>query len=213
MPISDLEKARQLTRERRIRGMSVTPEMEFAIQNIQQRFGKQRREADARGIGEATRRGLVSPTGTSSIEAGLRQARTQPLVESEQNIISNLIRGGADQRREERLIGEGRQYQTGEREAGQRYGTRERVGRQQFQGNERVGSQIFSGNQSALDRGLSLTLQDRGFRHNIGMAQLNANLNKPKKRKWYDGVVQGIAGGAGQGIGTGLGYKWGGLGK
>ena len=216
-------------------GFSLTPEMEQAIQNIQQRFGKQRRESDARAIGEASRRGLVNPTGTSSIEAGLRQAATQPSVESEQNIVSNLIRGGADQRREERMIGEGRQY-----------GTSERQGREQF-----------AGEQSALDRTLSRTLQEQGFlgqgklqgyidpsatslsdptkwqsyrqdlgggkfvdwrgaagqaerdrQHDVGMTQLQSSLYKPKKRKWYEGAVQGITGGVGQGIGTKLGSKW-----
>jgi hypothetical protein len=116
------------------------------LEDILRRTEEQRKIADARGIGEAQRRGMVNPTGTSDIEMSLRRAQTEPVVQGGQSEIAKILANIAEQQ-------EARKYQTGERVAGQEYGTSERLGSQGWQTGENVAQRGWQTGENTAQRG------------------------------------------------------------
>jgi hypothetical protein len=105
---------------------------EEILKNISDRYGRQKKEAEAGAIGEAIRRGLINPTGTSNAEFGLRQARVAPVADAEASAIAQILQEVAGRNWQSAENQKGREFQTAERLGSQQYGTSERLGSQQF---------------------------------------------------------------------------------
>jgi hypothetical protein len=184
-----------------------TPEYEKLIQEFMRRNQQQVAQANAGAIGEAQRRGLVGQTGTSDIEASLRAARTQPIVESGQGQVAGLLKEMSDQRLQDQRTAQQ-----------QGYNTSERLGGQQFQSNmagytdPNTGQWIQTGVKPGQYGEYGSGIQQQGFDEHMANLQRQwqqEDEKKAKKRRWGDigaAVVGGVAGGFGQGIGTGVGY-------
>lgn len=170
----------------------VTPEYQNLINTLTERFGKQKSQAEASGIGEAIRRGLVNPTGTSDIEMSLRNSKVAPIQEAESSTIASLLKEIADTE-------SGRKYQTSEREATQGWQTGEREAGQGWQSgesekqrgwgtSERLGSQGFqtteAEKQAARDKD-NLLLQ----------REWAASDQKKQSKNWWKDALGGVTSG------------------
>jgi hypothetical protein len=174
------------------------------LQEIMKLYGQKKEQAGAGAIGEAMRRGLVNPKGTSDIESVMRKAAVSPIEQAESGAITDLGRSLADREAQqkwgtaERLGGQ--DWQSGENLAQRGWQTGERLGSQGWQTGERMGSQDWQGGQSQLQRDwqaqqnqynqdLEKYLQSQGFAHEKSM--------QPKAAKWYQGGLGSLAGGFG----------------
>lgn len=199
------------------------PEYEQLIQELTRRNQLAVEKANAQAVGEAQRRGLVGQTGTSDIEASLRAARTQPIVESGQGQIASLLQQGADRAQEERMTKEGWANTSAENEKQRQWQTGERTGNQTWQGqmagyvNPNTGEWINTGYGTGWgSAGVNAAENERERAYDEMMAnrQRQWSLEDAKKKKrgrWGD-IAAGLVGGAGQGlfqgVGTGVGYSW-----
>jgi hypothetical protein len=145
--------------------------------------------AESQGIGEAIRRGLVNPTGTSDIEMSLRSAKVAPVEQAYQGQIANIGMGAAD-----------RQFQSDLQKYIQQQEFAESARGREFAGSEAARAREFQDTQSDLDR----ALQREGF----ALERELAAMNKPKKKKWYQTGAEILSGGLGTAVGTGLGGGW-----
>ena len=171
--------------------MAIAGNYEDLIKDIMRRTEEQRAAGEARGIGEAQRRGLVNPAGTSDIEMSLRRAQTEPVVQAGQSNIAQILANIAEQQ-------EARKYQTGEREAAQRYGTSEREAGQQFsreenealrkwQTGERLGTQDYHALENLKQRGWATGEREASQLHEGKMQ----GYIDPDTGKWNTGEIFG----------------------
>ena len=111
-------------------GQEFTPEI---TEEFRRKLARPIEERTAQGIGlargEALERGLTGDPFEASAVGAARQGGAQSLA----NLEADLAYGQAGLQREERLLGEGRRYQTGEREASQLFGTGEGEKNRAFQ--------------------------------------------------------------------------------
>lgn len=99
----------------------ITPEYQAILDNILNSYSKKKQEAEASGIGEAQRRGLVNTTGTSDIEGMIRASKVAPIADAEASALSNIYNQAAQAGQTERLQNEQNAYNTSERTATQDY--------------------------------------------------------------------------------------------
>jgi hypothetical protein len=176
-------------------GNLVAPEYQAILDNILAMYGKKKSQAEAGAIGEAQRRGLVNPTGTSDIEGMLRSAAVSPIAEAEAGAIADLTGRGADRAATER-------YGTSERIAGQQYGTSERLGSQDY-------NKILQEYMNQYNSGEAQKQRDYDLQ-SLNLQRGWATQDAAKKRKgWWKDALSNVVS---TGIGTGLGTWVGGMG-
>lgn len=153
----------------------VVPEYQAMLDQILQSYGKKKEEADARGIGEAQRRGFVNQRGTSDIEGMLRSSAVRPLAEAESGAITDVYGRAAQQGAAERM-------QTQQNE----YGKMMQEYMNQFNAAEAEKQRGFDERMLNLQR------------------QWAASDAKKNRKGWWKGALGGLAGTAG-GTAAGIG--------
>jgi hypothetical protein len=142
----------------------ITPEYQALIDSLNAQFAQQKSQAEAGGIAEAQRRGLVNPTGTSSIEMGLRQSKVAPIEQAHQSNIGNLLAQLSQDEQNKKFqtserLGQ-QDFQGGQNLLQRNWGTQERLGQQDFQGGQNNMQRNWLAEQNAADRGIQNTQND-----------------------------------------------------
>lgn len=151
----------------------MSPQEQAYIQSLQDYFNRQAQQADARAMGEAQRRGLVNPTGTSSLEFNIRKAATDPIQRAGAEAVTGAAAQSYGRERDAQLQG----ILQGYFDPNQNKWTKENIG-----GRDYWGGQLGQTRQNIHEQGMAL-------------------MTKPKKSKWWEPIVGGIAGGIGTGVG------------
>lgn len=171
----------------------ITPEYQALIDSLNAQFGRQKAQAEASGIGEAQRRGLINPTGTSDIEMGLRQSKVAPIEQAQQSTIGNLL---AQLSQDE----QNKKFTTSEREAGQGWQSGENLANRNWQTGERTGTQGWQSGENLANR----TWEDQSLNKQRGWLLED---QKKQSKNWWKDALGGLISGSGQGIGQGIGSK------
>lgn len=182
--------------------MAITPEYQQMIEEMMSRYGKLKSQAEASGIGEAQRRGLINQAGTSDLEFAIRKSKVDPYASAEAQGIAGLLGRGAETEAAQR-------YGTSEREASQKYGTAERLGSQEFQGGQSQTQRDWQAQQEAYNRDLQKYLgQQQNALQQQQLGIMN-NANDYRQSNWKTGLGLGtsLLGGLAGGLGGSLGKK------
>lgn len=167
-----------------IQGNLVVPEYQAILDNILASYGKKKQQAEASGIGEAMRRGLINEGGTSDIEGMIRQSKVAPIEEAEGSAVSGILKEAAD------------------RAATERYGTSEREARQVYDTSERMGSQDYNKMLQEYMNQYNMTESQKQRDYETEMANLSRRWSledsKRNRKGWWKNLASNV-------VGTGLG--------
>jgi hypothetical protein len=160
-----------------VQGNLVVPEYQAILDQILSSYGKKKQEAEASGIGEAQRRGLINQTGTSDIEGMIRASKVAPVADAEAGAISSVYNQAAQQGASERMQGQQNDYQKMMQEYMNQYNSAE--------------------SQKQRDYDMQMAQLQRSW------AQSDAK--KKSKNWWKDALAGTVSTAVGTGAGIGLG--------
>lgn len=165
--------------------MALGPEYQALIDSLTKQYQQNRGQAEASGIGEAQRRGLINPTGTSDIEMGLRQSKVAPIEQAYQQQVGQI---GA---------------QLAQDEANKKFQTSERLGGQEWQGGQAGLQRDWQGGQNLQNQGWQSGQNDKDRAMTQQQINMQNNQNDYRPSNWQSfigGIIPGVGTGAGMGL-------------